>query len=53
MIKILGLRHRNCRTGRDRILLVSICTLELTLYHNYLHPNLTEKEQVSQEYLHI
>jgi hypothetical protein len=41
--------HRNQRTNRDRILQVSVCTLELTLCHSPPYPNSSRREMVSQE----
>ena len=38
--------YRNCGTAWDRILLVSICTWELTLHHSCPNPSLRE---ISQE----
>jgi hypothetical protein len=43
---------RNQGTARDRILQVSVCTLELTLCHSSLYPNSTKREVISQEYWH-
>ena len=42
--------HRNQGTARDRILLVSICTLELTLCHSSPYPNSSQRELVCQDY---
>jgi hypothetical protein len=42
--------HRNQGTARNRILLVSICTLELTLCHSSPYPNPSRRELVSKEY---
>jgi hypothetical protein len=44
--------HSNQGTARDRILLVSVCTLELTLYYKSPYPNSSQQELVSQEYRH-
>jgi hypothetical protein len=44
--------HRNQGTSRDRILLVSVCTPELTLCHSTPYPNSSSRELVSQEYGH-
>jgi hypothetical protein len=41
------LGHRNQGTAVDRILPVSICTLELTLYHSSPYPNSSWRELVS------
>ena len=42
--------HRNQGTSRDRILLVSVCTPELTLCHSTPYPNSSQRDLVSQEY---
>jgi hypothetical protein len=42
--------HRNQGTSRDRILQVSVCTLEVTLCHSSPYPNSSWRELVSQEY---
>jgi hypothetical protein len=44
--------HRNQGSAGDRILLVSIYTPELTLYHSSPYPNSSRRELVSQEYGH-
>jgi hypothetical protein len=46
------LGHRNQGTAGDRILLVSVLTLDLTLCHSSPYPNSFWKELVSQEYWH-
>lgn len=40
----------NQGTAQDKILLVPICTLELTLYHSSLYLNFSLRELVSQEF---
>jgi hypothetical protein len=42
--------HRNQGRPRDMILLVSICTLDLTLCHSYPYPNFSQKELISQKF---
>ena len=42
--------HRNPGAAWDRILLVSFCTLELTLCHSSPYQNPAGRELVSQEY---
>jgi hypothetical protein len=42
--------HKNQRTVEDRILLVSVCTHKLNLYHSSPYPNSSLRELVSQEY---
>jgi hypothetical protein len=44
--------HENQGTARDRICAVSICALELTLYHISPYPNSSWRELVSQECWH-
>jgi hypothetical protein len=41
--------HRNQGSAENRILLVSVCTPELTLYHSSPYPNSSRRELVSQE----
>jgi hypothetical protein len=42
--------HRNQGSAGNRILLVSVCNLELTLYYNSPYPKTSQRELVSQEY---
>jgi hypothetical protein len=42
--------HRNPGAEWNRILPVSICTLELTMCHSSPYPNSSRRELVSQEY---
>jgi hypothetical protein len=44
--------HRTQGSAGDRILLVSVCTSELTPDHSSLHLNSSRRELVSQEYWH-
>jgi hypothetical protein len=43
-------RHRKKGTAGYKILLVSLCTSELTLYHCSPYPNSFQRELISQEY---
>jgi hypothetical protein len=42
--------HRNQGSARGRILLVSVCIPELTLYHSSPYLNSSQRELVFQEY---
>jgi hypothetical protein len=46
--ELLG--HRKQRSARNRIILVSVCIPELTLYHSSPYLNSSQKELISQEY---
>ena len=42
--------HKNQGTARDRILLVFVCTLELTLCHSSPYTNFSQSKLVSKKY---
>jgi hypothetical protein len=42
--------HRKQGSAGNRILLISVCIPEMTLYHSSPYPNFSRRELVSQEY---